>query len=233
MNIAICDDNNVVRDFVKCECINYFEDKNIDYKLFTYKSGEEIAVSNNSIDLIFLDIEMGGMNGLEVAKLLRKRNSDIEIVFLTSHTEYMQKAFEVRACRYLLKKSNMMDIYIVLDQILKEMSDNKNIIIKADGKNQIIKENSIYHIKALGDYSVVYLENSQIISSYTLKEWGSRLSDNKYYQVHKSYIAFFAWIQAFDNKEITFENGSVIPIARRKIQQFNDKYDNYIIITNK
>lgn len=233
MNIAICDDDNVIRNLVKRECINYYEDKDIDYKLYTYGSGEELTVSNNDIDLIFLDMEMGGMNGIEVAKLLRKKRPDIEIVYLTSHTEYMQQAFEVRACRYLIKNKDMKNITCVLDQIHKEISNNRDIIIKSDGRNHIVKENSIFYIKALGDYSVVYLENSQIISGFTLKEWTSKLSVNKCYQVHKSYIVFFSWIKSYDNKGIALEDGSVIPIARRKIQEFNKRYEDYIITINR
>lgn len=221
MNIAICDDDYVIRDMVGNKCSNYFKEKNLSYSFLLFESGEELLQIEEEFDIIFLDIEM---EGIAVAKLLKKRNPKVEIVFLTSNSEYMQQVFEVRAFRY----KNISEVSKVLDQLIDDADEDKKVIIKSNGVSYIIKEKEIYFIKAFGDYSAVYLKDKYRLSNYTLKEWGQILSEKNFYQVHKSYIVAYDWIIDYSNKNITLDNEFKVPVSRRNLTKFNNAYKEFI-----
>lgn len=99
MKIAICDDEQVMMEHI-CELVKQYRP---DYMVELYGCGEALLEDAQLYDLIFLDIEMPSINGMEVAENLRKMQYSGEIIFLTGYMEYIQEAFKVRAFRYLQK----------------------------------------------------------------------------------------------------------------------------------
>ena len=99
MRIAICDDEKIFRDQIKKYILEVSSDSSID----EYTCGDDLAGSESNYDIIFLDIEMPGISGIETAEKLRENGSDADIIFLTSHVEFVYEAFKVRAFRFLQK----------------------------------------------------------------------------------------------------------------------------------
>ena len=103
MKIAICDDEKIMQEYLKEEIDSYFQ--SLDVLTLCYSSGEELLADyeKQQYDMVFLDIEMKGLNGLQVAKLLHAWKKDLPIVMVTTHTELAMEGYEVQAFRFLAK----------------------------------------------------------------------------------------------------------------------------------
>ena len=102
MNIAVCDDDKNIRELIGSKVKKQYEKANIVY----FTSGEEVLLWNETIDIIFLDIQMPGRNGMEIARQLRKKDENIIIIFVTAIEEYVYQAFDVAALHYIVKPIN-------------------------------------------------------------------------------------------------------------------------------
>lgn len=99
MEVAIVDDEKVIREQIKKLAVKYEPDCNVKY----YETGEELLAEGKKFDVLFLDIQMEGMNGIDTARALREKQEDMVIIFITGVKEYVFEAFDVSAFHYLLK----------------------------------------------------------------------------------------------------------------------------------
>lgn len=130
MRVAICDDEAVYREETKKGILAY----NSEIEIVEYKDGKELVQSQERFDLIFLDIEMPEMNGMEAAEIVREQKNDVPLVFLTSHDELVYDAFKVRAFRFLRKPVNCEEVQDVLQAVEKEIKQTEKIQIIQKGK---------------------------------------------------------------------------------------------------
>ncbi len=99
MEVAIVDDEKVIREQIKKLAVKYEPDCNVKY----YETGEELLAEGKKFDVLFLDIQMEGMNGIDTARALREKQEDMVVIFITGVKEYVFEAFDVSAFHYLLK----------------------------------------------------------------------------------------------------------------------------------
>ena len=111
MRIAICDDEKILQEQLKVEIEGYFN--SLDIMTVCFNSGEALLVDfeKNQYDIVFLDIEMNGLNGLQTAKYLHEKKKDLPIVLVTSHTELAMEGYEVQAFRFLGKPIDRNKLY--------------------------------------------------------------------------------------------------------------------------
>ena len=115
MNIAICDDDKSFRDLLEKHLRNYFNDRNISLNIFQFPSGEKLLENQLLFDLVFLDVEMGNINGIDTGKELKRRNPHNIIFVITSYDGYLDDAFHIRAFRFLSKPLDIVRLYRALD----------------------------------------------------------------------------------------------------------------------
>ena len=123
LNIAICDDEKYYRHFIKKLVGNYLAKQNVLFRIELFEDGREFCREESNMqkfDIIFLDIEMKGMNGMETAYSIRKKNSEMDIVFITVMPDYVFEGYKVSAVRYILKKEIEMSLPECLADILKK-----------------------------------------------------------------------------------------------------------------
>ena len=125
INIAICDDEiNIINKTKKL--IQDYDKEDID--IYVYESGEELINSDKEFHIIFLDIDMKGLDGIETAKKLRKYDKKVKIIYVTNYTDYTYSAFSVHAFGYLVKPLNKKELYNQLDEALSYTGEiSKNI----------------------------------------------------------------------------------------------------------
>ena len=116
MNIAVVDDEKVIRQHI-CSLINK---QSPGCRLMSFASGEELVQSNIRFDIIFLDIRMEGLNGIETAKNLKEKQKDILLIFITGMKEYVFDALDLYAFQYLLKPLDEKKFGEVLERALAE-----------------------------------------------------------------------------------------------------------------
>ena len=232
LRIAICDDNAQVCAEMKAFCASFLVDK-ADYSLHIFNNGLQLLNFNQNIDILFLDVEMPFLDGFGAAEELIKRSKDTRIIFLTNHPELMQKAFKVKAFRYLIKPVSSKELKEGLLDAIKDISSNIKVIVDCnspDGKTEIVVyEKDILYIEAIGDGVVIYTANQgNLLSHKPLKHWADTLSQAAFFQVHKSYIVSLAHVAGIKKAAVTVANGQEIPLAKRKAALFKEYVAGYM-----
>lgn len=153
INIGICDDEMGIRVFLDCVVSDYFIKKGLLFEVKKYATGTELLESSDELDLLFLDITMPGLDGIETGKKFRETNDNLIIIYITAHEHYALEAFNIRAFHYLIKPVEQTVLYSTLDKALDQIdiSDSRAVLN--------IKYVSIF----VGDVTYVEMGNHQII----------------------------------------------------------------------
>ena len=183
-------------------------------------------------ELLFLDIEMEGMDGLETAKEIKSRDNNVEIVFLTSHDELIKRAFTVKAFRFLDKNTYMEEIDECLEAFLREKDERKKILVRTlDGEIRISLKD-IWWIEAEHNGSTVWGENWELRCRHSLDEWEQRLNHMIFFRSHRSYIVNFRWVERIEDKVYMMKNYK-LEIAKRRKAELKERYMEYLFLHKK
>ncbi|MFS0840599.1 LytR/AlgR family response regulator transcription factor [Paenibacillus sp. 1P03SA] len=240
--VAICDDVEEQRDHAKNILITLSVKTNIEFEMSLFGSGEELISyyerGETPFHILILDVEMGGMNGIQTAAKIRGMNRlDEQIIFLTSYPEYMVESFDVITFQYLIKPvapSVLEEKIIKLCQYFQAL-DKKFMIIKCAYEEVVIKYDDLISIEAAKSLTIKSklhfttvnqtYESKGIISDYALA-----LKDHKFLQIHRSIIINLHHVRKFAAGVVLMSNGSELPIGRSKIKEVKDVYTKFMIM---
>lgn len=225
--IAVCDDEQI---FVE-DIVSKLHNREKQYQITCFCSGDELLGSVLDFDILFLDIEMPGKNGVETAFKLREMNYDGIIIFLTSHTEFMPEAFKVKAFRFLDKPINSEKFDEALSEAEKEILNTEHILIEEKNKSVYLKLTDIVYLEAYGDGTFIYDKNKNIYNTNKpLKYWKEKIGTDHFFQIHKSIIVSFLYISGFTkNGTVCMNNCSKeLPVSRRNYSEFKSLFMDYI-----
>lgn len=222
MDIAVVDDERMIREQI-CGLI---ENQVPNCRIKSYSSGEEIVVSEKRFDIIFLDIKMGGMGGIETARRLREKNSEAVLIFVTGIKEYVFEALDLYAFQYLLKPINEKKFAEVIERAVKEVekhSYRRELFIRS--KKLTIAQADILYIESNGKKVEIHTVNSrESIDIYgTMDELEKELDEN-FYRCHRSYIVNMSYIAGYDNDSIFLTNGDKVYLTKKKYSEFKKAY---------
>ncbi len=196
------------------------DEKNIIYDIVLFKSGVEFCDNDMNLlkfDVIFLDIEMVVMNGMEVAYAIRKRNSHIEIVFITVMTDYVFQGYEVNACRYIMKKELDRSLPVCVDSLLvKKKFDKKKIRLRFTSGDEEIYLSELLYIES-NLHKLCFVTTQRKLYQYKKldeleKEW---FVDN-FIRCHQSFLVNPEHIVKIKSYTIHLTDGTEIPVAKTR-----------------
>ena len=178
-------------------------------------------ISNNTVDLVFLDINMPEISGIAFAKSI---NKDIKIVFTTAYRDYAVEGFDLQAVDYLLKPIAFERLLKAVNRFFDVNNDSKNTNTKVIDPNDFIFVRSnrrmlkvdfsdILYVESYSDYIKIHLENETIVTRETISAIEAKLPKTKFIRIHRSYIVCLSKIQSFTNEEVTV-NRKALPISR-------------------
>lgn len=189
-------------------------------------------LKENEVDLIFSDIEMPLLNGLDFAEQIPEKTL---IVFTTAYSQYALKSYEFDAIDYLLKPidSNRLDKAIKKAELYQTLLlESKNTIesntldflfIKADRRYHKIYFKDVWFIEGLKDYVIIHTKNQKLITAMNLKNMNLKLPEDLFLRVSKSYVVNLEYIDSFDNHTV-YINDSEIPLGEVYKKDFFEKY---------
>ena len=223
MKIAICDDEQVMMEHI-CELVKQYRP---DYMVELYGCGEALLEDAQLYDLIFLDIEMPSINGMEVAENLRKMQYSGEIIFLTGYMEYIQEAFKVRAFRYLQKPIVERQLEEALCSAEEQI--RKRYLYLDTGHKKSVKLQDIIYIEAIHNRSYIMTKKEEIEIRIPMKNLCARLPKEDFVQTHKSYIVALQAIWKIEGNEIVLQDICPrIPLSRGKMKEVKQAYLTYV-----
>ena len=231
MRIAICDDEKDIRELIA----NKVEKQYPDAEIIFFQSGEELLLVDESIDILFLDIQMSGIDGMETARELRKKDKKVILIFVTAVEEYVFQAFDVGAFNYIVKPIDDGKFSDVLHRAVDEWS-SQNINEKEPEERYVLINNSGVHTKVILD-EIVYAEvfNRKVVI-HKLDgeiEYYGKMSDleslagDSFFIPHRAYLINFKYVEKYDATTIYLERGTVL-MAKQNYPEFVKKYMKYI-----
>lgn len=157
MHIAVCDDESFFRKTLSEELYIYADKHGLNFIIYEYSDGMELLAADMSFDLIFMDHQMTDKNGLDTVSVLRKRNVDTTVIFVSSYKDVVFDSMKVNAFRFLVKPFEKEDLYEALDSVIKNLAKTAYIVVKdtVNQKNITIPENEIIYAQADNIYAEV------------------------------------------------------------------------------
>lgn len=227
MRIGICDDEDIFLENFKNRISAHLSAKDIQSDIILFHSGEELLSYNQQIDILFLDYEMGTLNGFDVATELRRRKDDIAIVFVTSHDEVMQKAFYVNAFRFIRKTDHEYLFLEAIDSFFQNEMNVSQVCISSKGKEFYVKVTDIAYITATHNGSELWLKHDSFTNDHSLSDWMEILDSNMFFRAHRNNIVNLAHIRQIEHVICLF-SGEKLQLSRRKVSELNKAYRQYI-----
>ena len=228
MKIAICDDEKIMQEYLKKEIDFYFQ--SLDVLTLCYGSGEELLADceKKQYDIVFLDIEMRGLNGLQVAKRLHAWKKDLPIVIVTTHTELAMEGYEGQAFRFLAKPVAREKLHAALKAVEEQLHNDEKILIVSDGLQRYIPCKSVCYIKCENVYLDIATINERYLVRQKLKEFMEELPEELFFQVHRSFVVNLSFVESFDGANVYMEDGTKIPVSKAKRDVFKSAMIHYM-----
>ena len=230
ISIAVCDDDIKQVEYIRSLLLEWSEKKSLALNFFEYNSAEEFLFkyATTQCDLILLDIEMGGINGMELAKILREKGDMLPIIFITGYSEYIADGYDVEALHYLLKPFDKAKLFAVLERYIKKQEVMSDEIIIVTSENYIhLSSYRILFIEADGRNTNLNLsDDSWLESKTTISEFACKNLAG-FVLCHRSYIVNLRHIKSIGKETITLDNDKEIPLSRRLAKDVNKKFIEY------
>ena len=227
LRIAITDDLNSEREKLSSAIIAPFSKVGLNVgNIDEYTSGEELLrqFSAGRYDLIFLDIYMGGMSGVETAKRIRTLDKNVMLVFVTTSNEFASESYDLNACYYLCKPFQADKVKAMLDRIGSDEIDRMRSVKLPDGQNVILR-NVIYIDCASHIVTIHCTDGESIVSRNSFAEIESIFCSHSYfYTSTKGVIVNFYEIAQQKSDLFIMSDGTHIPISRRKSRETLDAF---------
>ena len=228
MKIAICDDMQILHQELKKCLEKYSFERKIDFIYDDYTHGADLLSSSIKYDLIFMDYQMDGLNGLDTARMLRKRNNNTAIIFLTSYSDVVFDVFEVNAFRFLVKPVDYGKLSAALDAYVSSLDDSNFILLKTDDGNVRVKVDDIIYAEASDKYCYVRTVEGSILYKKPLSEFEKLLPQEGFFRSHRTYLVNMKHIATHNSTNIQFDNNECALISKLKLTPFKREFADYV-----
>lgn len=228
--IAICDDNIEMRIALKNMCNEYYQDKKTMIELFD--SGEILLCNKQKFDLIFLDIQMSDLNGIEVAHKLRETDMDTIIIIISGYSKYKSVAYNVHPFDYIDKPINRKKIYKILGEIERYLEKRKEkLYITFETVNGIIHvdKDDILYLEYDNRKIVIHLQYAKYFMYGKISDYAKELYKFDFICPHRAYLVNMENIQMLDGYDIIISGvGKKIPISKLKKKEVYQSFYKYL-----
>jgi len=215
-NIAVCDDNVTDRQYIRNMLSEWAAQAGHSVCVSEFTSAEQFLFEyedKSDYDILLLDIEMGAMDGVTMAKQLRKSNDTVQIVFITGYSDYISEGYEVAALHYLMKPVKQEKLFEVLYRATEKLLKNEAVLNFEIGGEMIrVPVYQIRYADVQGNYVTVHAL-SDVTVKKTLGELEKQL-DERFYRVGRSAIVNLTQISRVTKTEIKLMDGTAIPLPR-------------------
>ena len=219
--IAVCDDNETERYEYSEKITNVLKKEFPNVDMQTYSNGKQMLFEfdsrENIPDIIFLDILMPEMGGIEVANRLRAKGFDGEIIFLTQSEDYWQHAFDVHAYHYILKNDCTEEKFekILSNAVKSVLEKNEDcILFSSYGETLSIRLRDIYYFEVRGRIIVVFYAGGSFEFYSSLSKLEEQLSERNFIRIHRSYLVSKSYIAKTFYNNVILKDNTRLPVGR-------------------
>ncbi len=231
LEIALCDDDKYELDRLNTTILKYCKEKSIKANIYKYSTGENLLHSAKRFQIIFLDIKMGQIDGIEAAKIIRANDKLVKIIYVTNFSNYQTDAFTVRAFGYVTKPITYEMISKQLDDVMAYSRLEKDKITFTFDTNIGIKTLNIDDIFYF-EYCNHKIEIVTIKRTYKITDSITNIINNfKSYgfsMPHKSYVVNLRYVSSIKGYDVQLTSGDLIPISQKRAVEFKADFHSYL-----
>ena len=221
INIGICEDELHYRVNIKDMLGDILSTYSINYKIYEFSSGEEL-LSNypKDLDILIMDIQMKIINGMDAARKIREFDQNLEIIFMTSFSEFMQEGYEVKAYRYILKPISERKISRNILPCINEIMKKKNNYLTINVKNYVdrIKIDSIVYIETDRPNILIYTNDNKYTTKMSISKIDKILREHGFFRCHNSYIVNLKLVESMNSNTLKIGE-KYIPISKYRVKE--------------
>ena len=233
---AVCDDEKYFREKIGALLQEYSSAREFGINVESFASGEEFLASEKKemFDVIFLDINMEGMNGIETAQKIRQFSEDIVLIFITSYVAYSPEGYKVNAIRYLLKDSDSFKtaFWECMDAVRnKLMVVEKKEKFEFQGKEMVIPLSHIVYMESNLHKVTFYIKGKEI-QAYTMYEKLDAIEERlrktqSFCRIHQSYLINLKYVDEVKRYQVLLNTGEILNIAKPRYKEVEMQYITY------
>ena len=228
MRIGVCDDEKNIRELISNKIKKEYPNSEIVF----FKSGEELLLESKDIDILLLDIQMPGRNGIEIARELREKNKKTILIFVTAMEDYVFEAFDVNAFNYIVKPFNDNRFMDVLNKAINEYKssgeaeqETRYVMVSNKGMHTKVKLDEIIYAEVFNRKVVIHKRDEEIEYYGKMSELEALVGES-FFRSHRAYLINLKYVEKYDAKTIYMEKGKVL-MAKKNYPEFVKKYMKY------
>ncbi len=221
--IAICDDEQEQIEYISSIVASWCTREGHHCEIRTFASAEAFLFEyedDKTYDILLLDVEMKNMDGIELAKRIRRDNNRAEIIFITSHFEFVGEGYEVDALHYLIKPVSADKLTQVLAKAAEKLSaEAPSVVISCEGETVKLYESVILYVESFRHYIVIHTKDKEYRLKESISAFEDKLSDD-FYRSHRSYLVSLKHITRISRTSVHI-GSTELPLARGRYDDIN------------
>lgn len=231
MRLAVCDTSVADAQELVVKLQHLAADMGIACTVTSYRSAKVLleAAKQNAFDAIFLETEIGGTGGIEVARKLRFYCEDTEIVFVTAKEEYALAAYGVFPLGYLLKRVERKRLYAILARLMRKRKESGPMLrcMTADGGEALIPRDELLYIEVIGNRLFFHGKREVVEGIGTLSGVAEALPERLFYRAHRNFIVNLQFVQKIGHYYFGMQNGDKVAVAKNRYTEAKEVFEKY------
>ena len=236
IRIAICDDDEKFSEIFKTEVSRLFSKQGVENIIQTYSNPNNFKCKIRTVkyDIIFMDIDMPEITGIELASEIREAGSDAALVFVSNHDHFVFESFRYSAYRFIRKSNLIYDTSEMVSSYCRMIKKRPaNMIFELEGKKNSVEDLSqIMYFYSIRHNILFYKSDKSSVRlaahTYTMELLEKMLRDNGFIRIHKTYLLNFKWILRIENDNICLKDGDKLPLSRGRSEKVKKEYQRFL-----
>ncbi len=230
MNVIIVDDDRSAREDLK-KCLGYYSEKySYDFSVREFEDGDTFLVKYEpGCDVVFMDIEMPGTDGLETARQLRRMDRQVVIVFVTNIAQYAINGYEVEALDYIVKPVDRYAFSMKMQRVVARAVQNRDglVPVSGSGGTVMVKTGSVMFVEANGHYTVYHTAEGDYTEYITIKGAAAKLGKPQFAWIGRSCFVNMKYIDAVNGDFVSIGKSRLL-ISRMQKKEFLERFTDYM-----
>ena len=231
IRIAMCDDEQRQRDYMTLLVEKWAAQSNIKLHIDQYESAEQFKLMREESaphDILLLDIQMDGQDGVSLAKELRALRENLIIIFITGLPDFLHEGYDVSALHYLMKPVDENKLFSVLDRAAKQATKaGRQLLLPVEGEMMRVSVADIMYIESFAHYLEIALTSGTVTVKMPTYKLEQQLGAG-FVRCHRSYLVGMRHVSKITKTDVVLDNGKAIPLSRRLYGGVNEVFIEFI-----